>query len=70
MELIVKRGLVLKKSGVNTFKVLIKFKVVHAKYKKILTRFKKVLVHDGLGCCRPGLNILIKKTKPISRLKN
>ena len=52
--MIFQRGLILKKSGEQTFKVLIKNKIIHRKYKKILTRFKKVLVSDKFNCCRPG----------------
>ena len=68
--MLVKRGLVLRKSVNKTYKVLTKSKVIHKRYKKILNRFKKVLIHDEFNYCQPGFNILIKKVRPISCLKN
>ncbi|QPJ58517.1 ribosomal protein S17 [Candidatus Pinguicoccus supinus] len=52
--MIFQKGLVLRKSGEKTFKVLIQKRVLHKKYKKILTRFKKILIDDRFNCCRPG----------------
>lgn len=66
----IQRGLVLKKSGDKTYKVLIKYKVIHKKYKKILTKCKKILMHDEFNFCRVGFNVLIRTSKPISSLKH
>lgn len=68
--MIFQKGLVLRKSGEKTFKVLIQKRVLHKKYKKILTRFKKILIDDRFNCCRPGWEVLIKQKKPVSRFKH
>jgi small subunit ribosomal protein S17 len=41
----------------------------HPFFKKIVKSFKKIYVHDAENATRPGDEVLIMETKPISKLK-
>lgn len=41
----------------------------HPRFKKVLTRFKKLYAHDEKGEARPGDRVRIQETRPLSKLK-
>lgn len=63
------QGKVIKKSGDKSFSVLVERKVLHPKYRKIVKRFKKYIVHDENNSCKVGDVIEAIECKPISKSK-
>lgn len=53
----------------KTVGVVVKRYVKHPLYKKYIRRSSKYLVHDEKNKCRIGDVVLIKESKPISKLK-
>jgi len=62
-------GIVLSNSSNKTIKVLVERKVLHKRYKKIIKRSKKLLVHDEENSASIGDKIMIIESRPISKLK-
>ncbi len=54
----------------KTIAVKIIRKVKHPLYKKVITRFTKVLVHDEKEECKIGDSVLIRAHRPISKRKS
>ena len=48
------QGIVVQKSGDKTVSVLVERKVVHPRYRKIVKRFKKYLIHDEKNQAKVG----------------
>jgi len=63
------KGVVIKKSGDKTVKVLVERRIVHPKYHKIVKRFKKFLVHDGENRAQVGDVVTAVESRPISKRK-
>lgn len=63
------QGIVLKKSGDKTVSVLVERKVVHPRYRKIVKRFKKHLIHDEKNVAKVGDTVIALECRPISKRK-
>ncbi len=63
------QGRVVKKSGNKSVSVLVERKVVHSKYRKIVKRFKKYIIHDENNTCNIGDVVEAIECKPISKNK-
>ncbi|RAX53022.1 30S ribosomal protein S17 [Helicobacter sp. 16-1353] len=64
------QGKVIKKSGDKSANILVERKVVHPKYRKIVKRFKKYIIHDENNTCNIGDFIEAIECKPISKTKS
>lgn len=64
------QGKVIRKSGDKSFSVLVERKVVHPKYRKIVKRFKKYIIHDENNSCNIGDVVEAIECKPISKSKS
>lgn len=64
-------GIIMKLSSKNTIVVSVERKFPHPKYKKIIKRTKKYLVHDdgSIEGVKVGAKVLIQETIPISKRK-
>lgn len=63
------QGKVIKISGDKTVAILIERKVMHPRYRKIVKRFKKYLVHDEKNEAKVGDEISAIECRPYSKRK-
>lgn len=63
------QGVVVKIAGDKTASVLVERKVVHPKYRKIVKRFKKYLIHDEKNEIKVGDTIVAIECRPLSKRK-
>ncbi|MFV0480946.1 MAG: 30S ribosomal protein S17 [Campylobacteraceae bacterium] len=64
------QGVVVQKAGDKTATVLVERRVLHPKYRKIVKRFKKYLVHDEANAAKAGDVILAVECRPLSKRKS
>jgi len=64
------QGVVVSTKMDKTVVVLIKRRVTHPLYKKVITRTSKVHVHDAENQCNDGDQVLIQESRPISKTKS
>lgn len=64
------QGVVVSTKMDKTVVVLIKRRVTHPLYKKVITRTSKVHVHDAENQCNEGDQVLIQESRPISKTKS
>ncbi|OQX74652.1 MAG: 30S ribosomal protein S17 [Campylobacteraceae bacterium 4484_4] len=64
------QGTVVKKAGDKTATVLVERKVVHPRYRKIVKRFKKYLVHDEKNETNVGDVVSAIECRPLSKRKS
>lgn len=64
------QGVIVSKSGDKTVNILVERKVVHPRYRKIVKRFKKYLVHDENNTANVGDTIVAIECRPISKRKS
>ena len=62
-------GEVLPSKMAKTIVVQVERRFQHPRYKKVVTQYKKLYAHDEKGEARPGDQVLISETRPLSRLK-
>lgn len=62
-------GKVVTKSGDKSVTVLVERRVMHLKYRKIIKRFKRYIVHDENNSAKVGDVIEAIECKPISKRK-
>ena len=62
-------GSVLASKMQKTIVVLVERRVPHAKFKKIIRVHKKFYAHDEQSVAKPGDRVLIRETRPLSKLK-
>ena len=62
-------GKVVTKSGDKSVTVLVERRVMHLKYRKIVKRFKRYIVHDENNSAKVGDVIEAIECKPISKRK-
>jgi small subunit ribosomal protein S17 len=62
-------GEVISNKMAKTIVVRVQRRFPHAKYKKIVTAYKKFYAHDEKGEARPGDQVRIIETRPLSKLK-
>ena len=65
----VRDGVVVSDKMQNTVVVLIEEKKPHRLYKKVVTRNRRLKVHDEEGRCAVGDRVRITETRPISKEK-
>jgi small subunit ribosomal protein S17 len=65
-----KIGIVVSDKMTNTRIVAVNDRVIHKKYKKVITRTKRYAVHDSACSSFIGDQVRIRETKPISKTKN
>ena len=65
----VRKGIVVKKSGVKTVKVAVSYREKHPVYGKIITRTKNYQAHDEADTAKVGDNVVIMETRPLSATK-
>ena len=63
------QGVVVTKSGDKTVKVKVSRRMVHPKYKKIVTLSKSYAAHDESNKVQVGETIRIQECRPLSRTK-
>lgn len=63
------QGKVISKAGDKSIVILVERKVVHAKYRKIVKRFKKYTIHDEEHKAKIGDVISAIECRPISKTK-
>jgi small subunit ribosomal protein S17 len=64
-----REGTVISSKMAKTVIVQVESRFQHAKFKKIVTSFKKFYVHDEKGEAKVGDRVRIEETRPISKLK-
>ena len=64
------QGIVVKKAGDKTATVLVERRVIHPRYRKIVKRFKKYLVHDENNTVNVGDMISAVECRPLSARKS
>ncbi len=64
------QGVVVQKAGDKTATVLVERRVMHPKYRKIVKRFKKYLVHDEKNEAKTGDVVLAIECRPLSKRKS
>jgi len=62
-------GVVLSNKMAKTIVVRVERRFPHAKFKKIVTAYKKFYAHDARNEARPGDQVRIEETRPLSKLK-
>lgn len=62
-------GSVTNRTGEKTVKVTYGYKIPHPRYKKEISKFTVVHVHDESNQCRMGDRVEIIETRPVSKLK-
>ena len=62
-------GEVISNKMAKTIVVRVQRRFPHPKFKKIVTAYKKFYAHDEKGEARPGDQVRIIETRPLSRLK-
>jgi small subunit ribosomal protein S17 len=63
------QGKVVAKSGDKTVSVLVERKVLHPRYRKIVKRFKKYLIHDEKNQAKVGDEVKAIECRPYSKRK-
>ena len=64
-----KIGIVVSDKMKDTRIVAVNDRVIHKKYKKVITRTKRYAVHDSESNSSIGDQVRIRETKPISKTK-
>lgn len=63
-----RQGVVVSAKTQNTVTVVVRRRVKHGRYGKIIDRERKYAVHDTLGC-KEGDLVRIRETRPLSKTK-
>lgn len=63
------QGKVISKAGHKSVVILVERRVVHAKYRKIVKRFKKYTIHDEEQNAKIGDVVSAIECRPISKTK-
>jgi small subunit ribosomal protein S17 len=65
-----KIGVVVSDKMQNTRIIAVNDRIIHKRYKKVITRAKRYAVHDSAFNSKIGDQVRIRETKPISKTKN
>ena len=65
-----KIGIVVSDKMNGTRIVAVNDRIVHRRYKKVITRTKRYAVHDSESMSSMGDQVRIRETRPISKTKN
>ena len=66
----IKIGLVISDKMKNTRIVTVNDRIIHKRYKKVVTRTKRYAVHDSTFESSIGDQVRIQEVKPLSKTKN
>lgn len=64
-----KVGVVVKNAVNKSVMVEVKRTVLDPEFKKYVRKRKKFMAHDELNACKKGDTVLIRETRPLSKLK-
>ena len=64
------QGVVVKIAGEKTDSILVEINFVHPRYRKIVKRFKKYLIHDERNEAKIGDVVVAVECRPISKRKS
>jgi small subunit ribosomal protein S17 len=64
------QGTVIKQSGDKTFSILVERKIMHPKYRKIVKKSKKYLIHDEANALGVGDLVTAFECRPLSKSKS
>jgi small subunit ribosomal protein S17 len=64
------KGVVVQKTGDRTITVLVERRVMHPRYRKIVKRFKKFLVHDEKNEAKASDIVTAIECRPLSKRKS
>ncbi|EAJ1270061.1 30S ribosomal protein S17 [Campylobacter lari] len=64
------QGVVVQIAGDKTATILVERKVVHPKYRKIVKRFKKYLIHDERNELKVRNTVVAIECRPLSKRKS
>ncbi len=64
------QGVVVQKTGDRTITVLVERRVMHPRYRKIVKRFKKFLVHDEKNEAKASDIVTAIECRPLSKRKS
>ncbi|MDD3324570.1 MAG: 30S ribosomal protein S17 [Sulfurospirillaceae bacterium] len=64
------QGVVVQKAGEKTATVLVERRVMHPRYRKLVKRFKKYLVHDEKNEVKTGDIVTAVECRPLSKRKS
>ena len=64
-----KIGIVVSNKMQNTCIVAVNDRIIHKRYKKVITRTKRYVVHDSEFNTKTGDKVKIQQTRPISKNK-
>ena len=65
-----KTGIIVSDKMENTCIVAVSDRIVHKRYKKVVTRTKRYAVHDSTFESSIGDQVRIQEVKPLSKTKN
>ena len=65
-----KIGIVVSDKMQDTRIVAVNDRIIHKRYKKVITRTKRYAVHDSASNSSIGDQVRIRETKPMSKTKN
>ena len=65
-----KVGIVVSDKMKDTCIVSVNDRIIHKRYKKVITRTKRYAVHDSASNSSIGDQVRIRETKPMSKTKN
>jgi small subunit ribosomal protein S17 len=65
-----KVGIVVSDKMKDTVIVSVNDRIIHKRYKKVITRTKRYAVHDSASNSSIGDQVRIRETKPMSKTKN
>jgi small subunit ribosomal protein S17 len=65
-----KIGIVVSDKMNNTRVVAVDDRIIHKRYKKVITRTRRYAVHDSEAASSIGDKVCIRETRPISKTKN
>ena len=65
-----KVGIVVSDKMTDTCIVAVNDRIIHKRYKKVITRTKRYAVHDKALNSSVGDQVLIRETRPMSKTKN
>ena len=65
-----KVGIVVSDKMKDTIIVSVNDRIIHKRYKKVITRTKRYAVHDTTSNSSVGDQVRIRETRPISKTKN
>ena len=64
-----RQGEVISSKMAKTIVVVVERRFQHAKFKKVVTRYRKLYAHDEKGEAKVGDRVRIEETRPLSKLK-